>query len=113
MDIIKKLEKALSSYNMNAVISIHNHPSSMPPSAGDFNAALKNGYHEGYILGHDGTIIRYGSGKELIDRNAYEYRLALERKNVYNEYDAQIRVLDEMKKRNGIKYEVISNGKKR
>lgn len=109
----KEIRKALSSCNMNNVISIHNHPSSMPPSAGDFNAALKNGYHEGYILGHDGTIIRYESGKELIDRNAYEYRLALERKNVYNEYDAQVRVLDEMKKRNGIKYEVISNGKKR
>lgn len=107
----KSIKKALSTYDMNNVIAIHNHPSSMPPSAGDFNAALKNGYHEGYIVGHDGTLIRYRAGREAINRNTYEYRLALERKEAYTEYEAQVATLNEMKKRYGIEFEVISDVK--
>lgn len=108
----KEIKKALSDYDMSQVIAIHNHPSGMPPSAGDFNAALKNGYHEAYTIGHDGSIIRYRAGKEPIDINSYKLRLAIEGKSTYNEYDRQIAVLKEFQHRCGIEYEVISNGKK-
>lgn len=108
----KEIKKALSNYDMSQIIAIHNHPSGMPPSAGDFNAALKNGYYEGYTIGHDGSIIRYRAGKEPIDMESYILRLAIGGKNTYNEYDRQMLVLKEFKDRYGIQYEVISSGKK-
>ena len=108
----KEIKKALSNYDMSQIIAIHNHPSGMPPSAGDFNAALRNGYYEGYTIGHDGSIIRYRAGKEPIDMESYILRLAIGGKNTYNEYDRQMLVLKEFKDRYGIQYEVISSGKK-
>lgn len=108
----KEIKKALSNYDMSQIIAIHNHPSGMPPSAGDFNAALRNGYYEGYTIGHDGSIIRYRAGKEPIDMESYILRLTIGGKNTYNEYDRQMLVLKEFKDRYGIQYEVISSGKK-
>ena len=98
----KEIKKALSNYDMSQIIAIHNHPSGMPPSAGDFNAALRNGYYEGYTIGHDGSIIRYRAGKEPIDMESYILRLAIGGKNTYNEYDRQMLVLKEFKDRYGI-----------
>ena len=53
------------------LVAFHNHPASMPPSADDINAALKNGYKKGYALCHDGTIYEYTASEKLVCRHSY------------------------------------------
>ncbi|HEX3022207.1 MAG TPA: minor capsid protein [Lachnospiraceae bacterium] len=108
----KEIKKALKEYDMTQVIAIHNHPSGMPPSAGDFNSAMKNGYSKCFTIGHDGSIIEYSKGNKLINKLSYEQRLALERiRN--DEYDAQIATLNVLTARAGIYYKEIAYGKRK
>lgn len=108
----KEIKTALKQYDMSQVIAIHNHPGGMPPSAGDFNSALRNGYSKCFTIGHDGSIIEYTKGNKLIDILGYEQRLALER-NRNDEYHAQIATLNALSERVGIKYKEVAHGQRK
>lgn len=43
-DYTEEIRRALQESEKDEIVSFHNHPLGMPPSAGDLNAALKNGY---------------------------------------------------------------------
>lgn len=107
----KKIKKALKNNDMSQVIAIHNHPSGMPPSAGDFNSAFTNGYSKCFTIGHDGSIIEYSKGSRLIDINEYDTLLSIERLD-NTEHDAQIKVLNSLKEKYGIDYKEVTHGKK-
>jgi hypothetical protein len=51
----------------NNVITIHNHPNSTAPSAGDFNSAYKHGYNTGFVVTHDGRVFKYSSNEAISD----------------------------------------------
>ena len=93
------------------IVAFHNHPAGMPPSAGDLNAALRNGYRIGYTIGHNGRIFEYSAPESLIPESIYLNRIASYKSKQYSEYEAQIRALDDLKVLYGFHYrEVIGNG---
>ena len=49
-----KIKKAILSEN--PIITIHTHPSSMPPSVDDFNSCFKHGYCLGFVACHNGRV---------------------------------------------------------
>jgi hypothetical protein len=91
-----KTQKAVSSYDKEQLITIHTHPSSMPPSIGDFNACYKNGYKSGYIACHDGKIFGYTSKGETREE-LYNLYINEFISNGHTEYDAQILALTELR----------------
>ncbi|MCM1091909.1 MAG: hypothetical protein NC092_03470 [Butyrivibrio sp.] len=78
------------------VIAFHTHPSSMPPSAADFNSMLINGYSKAFILCHNGVIIQYVSNQEISETLYFRYvqRYIIEG---YSEFEAQWKALEKLK----------------
>ena len=63
----QEIRSAIRKAKQGELVAFHNHPASMPPSDGDLNAAMQNGYGVGYVLCHDGKIFRYTAPqKEII-----------------------------------------------
>lgn len=59
----KAIDKKLKS--AKAILAMHTHPHSMPPSVDDFNSFVHAGYQMGIVLCHDGTIYRYSATREI------------------------------------------------
>ena len=76
-DYTEEIRRALQESEKDEIVSFHNHPLGMPPSAGDLNAALKNGYQKGYTIGHDGTVFEYTAPIFIIDEAVYNKRISL------------------------------------
>lgn len=58
-------DKLLNKVNDKNLITIHNHPGSMPPSIEDFNSAFTHGYSLGVVVCHDGTVYVYRSRQRI------------------------------------------------
>lgn len=56
------------------LITIHNHPGSLPPSAEDFTCNYIYGYVLGLTIGHNGNDFKYSSDTEI---SAYRYRVTI------------------------------------
>lgn len=85
---------AITSAKPGEIVAFHNHPSNMPPSASDINAALGNGYSAGYVLCHDGTVYEYTAGNERIDERIYNLRIEKLLSERYNEHEAQLKTMN-------------------
>lgn len=92
-----KTKKAVNAYERNKLVTLHTHPSSMPPSAGDFNACFRHGYKCGFIACHNGKIFGYTAEEELNER-LYNMYIESYVKSNHSEYDAQILALNEIKR---------------
>ena len=88
-DYTEEIRRALQESEKDEIVSFHNHPLGMPPSAGDLNAALKNGYQKGYTIGHDGTVFEYTAPIFIIDEAVYNKRISLHAEKGDSEFQAQ------------------------
>lgn len=79
------------------IVTLHTHPSSMPPSIEDFNSCCSNGYKTGYVACHNGKVFEYSS-KQIISDTLYNLSIAKYVKKGFAEYDAQIKTLEELQK---------------
>lgn len=89
-----KTRKAVQ--NNNGLLALHTHPSSMPPSAADFNSCLRNKYKIGYVMCHNGKIFAYTSEQE-ISEGLYSLYIEEFLSDGKSEYDAQILTLRKLK----------------
>ena len=103
----KDILDAISKSSIGDLVSFHNHPSSMPPSAFDINAALKNGYLKGYALCHNGKIYEYTASDRYIESSIYEKTIAKFKKVCYNEFDAQISALEYLSDAYGFSFKEV------
>lgn len=92
-DYTEEIRRALQESEKDEIVSFHNHPLGMPPSAGDLNAALKNGYQKGYTIGHDGTVFEYTAPIFIIDEAVYNKRISLHAEKGDSEFQAQVNAL--------------------
>ncbi len=79
------------------LIALHTHPQSMPPSAADFNSCFHNNYKSGVIACHDGKIFVYSSMQEINER-LYDLTVADFVLDGADEFNAQIKTLEKLKK---------------
>lgn len=92
-DYTEEIKQGLRESNAGEIVSFHNHPLGMPPSAADLNAALRNGYQKGYTIGHNGVIFEYTAPIHLIDESIYNNRIGSHIEKGNNEFEAQINAL--------------------
>ena len=90
------------------IISFHNHPNGRPPSDGDFNAAKINGYDRGYTIGHNGRIFVYTPPKYLIDKEIYANRVQSYKYKKFDEFEAQLRALNDLKDLYGFTFKEVN-----
>lgn len=83
--------------NKQGLITLHTHPSSMPPSASDLNSCYKNKYKSGFVACHNGRIFGYTSN-ELINERIYNMYIQNFIKEGYTEFDAQLKTLEKLSK---------------
>lgn len=98
-----KTKKIVDSYKKERLITIHTHPSSMPPSVGDLNSCNRNSYKLGIIACHDGKVFAYTS-KKYINENLYNMYISSFISEGFSEYESQLKALDELMKNHDVSY---------
>ena len=95
--------------NKKNIVTIHTHPSSMPPSIDDFNSCYKNGYQMGIVACHNGKVFLYSSEQE-ISKSLYNLYVGEFLDDGMNEFDAQFKALNKLSENYLIKFaEVLAN----
>lgn len=84
------------------ILTLHTHPSSMPPSCSDLNSCFKNGYKIGFVACHNGRIFGYTS-KELINEKLYSMYIESFIKDGYEEFESQLNALKKLSQSYDIK----------
>ncbi len=79
------------------LITIHSHPSGMPPSPGDFKANYVYKYSLGVVVGHNGKVYVYKTLKDYEVKYG-EMLIANYKEKMYNEEEAQLAALYELEK---------------
>lgn len=89
----ENIKKTIFGYN--DIITVHSHPSSMPPSVSDLNSCFKNHYKMGFVACHDGRVFAYSSNEEVNERiySAYIERFL---KDGCDEFNAQLKALERL-----------------
>lgn len=96
--------------NNKNIITLHTHPSSMPPSISDLNSCCKNKYKIGFIACHDGRVFAYSSNM-VVNEQIYNMYIQRYTKDGYDEFSAQLKALERLSKSFDIKvWEVNYNG---
>ena len=106
-DYTKEILQALRESKPNEIVSFHNHPLGMPPSASDLNAALKNGYQKGYTIGHNGKIFEYTAPKYIIDEAVYNKRIGAYIEKDCSEFEAQLNALIDLQELYGFNFREV------
>lgn len=78
------------------LITMHTHPSSMPPSVADFNSNLEHGYATSLVICHDGTVYGYTS-KQKVENGLYILYINRYIKEGYTDKIAQLMALEKLK----------------
>lgn len=88
-----RIKKAIM--NQQNAITLHTHPSSMPPSVSDINSCCKNGYKKGFVACHNGKVFGY-TAKEEVNERIYNMYIESFLREGFNEYDAQMKTLNKL-----------------
>ncbi|MBP0958191.1 MAG: hypothetical protein J5997_12605 [Oscillospiraceae bacterium] len=88
------------------IITLHTHPSSMPPSIDDFNSCFKNGYEIGIIACHDGRVFKYSS-EQFVSKALYELYIGEYLDDGFIEFDAQLKTLEKLRENHLIHFEEV------
>lgn len=78
------------------LITMHTHPSSMPPSVADFNSNLEHKYTKSLVICHDGTVYAYTS-KQKIENDLYVLYINRYIREGYVDKTAQLMALEKLK----------------
>lgn len=94
----------------NNVVTIHTHPSSMPPSIEDFNSCANNGYAKCFVACHNGVLYGYHSN-EMINPKLYNLYIQKYMNGGFSEMEAQVKTIKKLSQSFDINFwEVSYNG---
>lgn len=94
----------------NNVVTIHTHPSSMPPSIEDFNSCANNGYAKCFVACHNGVLYGYHSN-EMINTKLYNLYIQKYMNGGFSEMEAQVKTIKKLSQSFDINFwEVSYNG---
>ncbi|MCI6653407.1 MAG: hypothetical protein MSH11_08390 [Ruminococcus sp.] len=85
------------------VVTIHTHPSSMPPSVSDLNSCFENKYKMGVIACHNGKVFGYTSNEKINERL---YNMYIENfiKEGFDDYESQYKTLEKLSRTYDMKF---------
>jgi hypothetical protein len=94
--------------DIHNIITIHNHPNSTAPSAGDFNSAFKHNYSLCFVITHNGRVFKYNSDEAISDiiyEKYWQYYIDLK----YDDLEAQRKAIEKLSQNADIMFsEVLS-----
>ena len=90
-----------------SLISLHNHPGSLPPSGGDFESQFIHGYKGGVIACHNGDVYYYEIGKKRFSGKLYDLTVDKYMKQGYSDLEAYTKTLEQFADDYGIKWRRI------
>lgn len=94
----------------NNVVTIHTHPSSMPPSIEDFNSCANNGYAKCFVACHNGVLYGYHSN-EMVNPKLYNLYIQKYMNGGFSEMEAQVKTIKKLSQSFDINFwEVSYNG---
>lgn len=99
-----KIRSALK--NNDNIVTVHTHPSSMPPSIDDFNSCYNNGYSIGFIACHNGKLFKYSS-QQAVRKTLYDLYVGDFLDEGLDEFDAQKKALEKISENHLIKFEEV------
>ncbi len=82
------MKKAILNSDEYSLISIHNHPTNVPPTGGDFTGAFNNKYKFGIVVCHNGDVYYYKVGNKQFLGYMFDKSVENLKARGYNEYDA-------------------------
>lgn len=98
-----KTLSVVGNYDRAKLITLHTHPSSMPPSVADFNSACKNGYGVNYVAAHDGRLFGYTS-QQIISELLQDTYISEYKGMGCSEKEAQIKAIQELMRNHEINF---------
>lgn len=101
----ESVRKTISRYK--GLLTIHSHPSGLPPSISDFNANYENDYSMGIVVGHNGKVYAYRSN-EIINKSYFNQKVARYSQNGYNEGEAIEMAVNYCKEHFSIEYKEVT-----
>ena len=102
-----EVERAISSHPRGDLISVHNHPTNIPPTGSDFASAGYNGYGCGLVALHNGEVYYYKVGEVPFLGKSFDKKVSEKVKMGLDEYDAIIEVMRAYERSHGIKWEKL------
>ena len=109
----KKFDDQIKKHVKDELVSFHNHPNSQAPSNGDINSAWYRGYSEGYVLGHNGAVYRYGPCSHIIPSMICGKHIAVYDGTGYTDIERSVYLMRWLSKEYKFVYEEVENGKKK
>ncbi|KXL52002.1 phage minor capsid protein 2 [Anaerotignum neopropionicum] len=105
----RSLNKAIAESEPFTLISVHNHPTNIPPTGKDFTSNGSHKYNLGIVACHDGTVYTYKSGNKIFTSGLFDKRVEKYKKVYYNSSEVEVHemVLDEFVKEYGIEWSKI------
>lgn len=79
----------------NNIVTVHTHPSSMPPSIEDFNSCVNNGYGKCFVACHNGKVYCYCSN-EMINPKLYNLYIQKYMNYGFSEIESQIKTINKL-----------------
>lgn len=103
------LSNAVKNSKPYSLISIHNHPTNLPPTGSDFTSNGLHRYSLGVIACHDGTVYTYKAGDRIFTAGLFDGRIEKYKSRPYNMnvMEAHKRTLDEFVEEYGIEWREI------
>ena len=102
-----EIEKAISTYPRGDLVSIHNHPLSIPPTGSDFASAGYNGYGGGVVALHNGEVFYYEVGDMPFRSQFFDGKVEELVKMGTGRYEAVIEVMRRYERSHGIKWKKL------
>lgn len=82
--------------NKGKLVTLHNHPQGMPPSASDLNSQHQHGYKAGVVVSHDGRVFIYETldNFSTLPEGNLSYLIVSYKNDGYNEIEAHMKALE-------------------
>lgn len=106
IEYTEKIRSVIEKNSGKSIVTLHTHPSSMPPSIQDFNSCFTHGYHSGYVACHNGKLFKYSSC-EYVSAALYELYIQKFLGDGLSEYESQISALGKIKENYDIDFEEV------
>ena len=102
-----EVDRAISTYPRGDLVSVHNHPTDLPPTGSDFASAGYKGYGGGVVALHNGEVFYYEVGDLPFRAESFDSKVENKVKMGTSRYDAIIEVMREYEGSHGIKWEKL------
>ena len=100
----EEIVDAIKSHEPGSLISVHNHPTNIPPTGSDFSAQLAHSYGGGVVALHNGDAYYFEQGEEPVSGVYFDQKVSRLVSNGADESDAILSVMERLQEEGRIRW---------